>query len=197
MAFPADPAWRPHLPRRHDQHHLHHWLFDRGSLTARLQALGPFSVRVLAQGLGLPTHDEFRQFHLTRRQIVRVREVALYVRDTPQVFAHTVLPMAPRGSITRRLARLGTRSLGSMLFTHPGFSRGDISCRRVDRGHPLHGRAILALGLPPSTSLWARRSCFGFGSQRILVTEVFSPALRAIAPVTKLPQSMSHRNTAS
>jgi chorismate--pyruvate lyase len=90
------------------------------------------------------------------------------------------LPCHPRGPLTRWLARIGTRSLGSLLFADPGFSRGEIHCRRLDQRHPLFLQAIEVLGGAPK-HLWARRSLFRFGQQSVLVTEVYSAALCGVA----------------
>lgn len=188
MSLHARMAWHTRLPRHEDWRHLRHWLLDRDSLTARLQCCGRFSIALLAQARGTPTGDECALLGLRQGRRAWIREVSLSVDDNPVVFAHTVLPMEPRGPLTRWLARLGSRSLGSMLFAHPGFSRGRIVCHALDTRHTLYHRAITALRLnsPPPPQLWARRSCFGFGDQRILVTEVFSPKLRATQPpVTK------------
>ncbi|WP_319244728.1 chorismate lyase [uncultured Propionivibrio sp.] len=167
------------------------WLFDDGSLTARLQGRGKFSLRVVTQRLAPAAADEAALFGLGRRQRAWIREVVLSVDGEPLVFAHSVLPMHPRGPLTRWLARLGTRSLGSMLFRHPGFSRTPLLCQAIDRRHELHRRAVDALGVAPDTLLWARRSNFGFATQGLLVTEIFSPALwaaLAAEAVTKTPQ---------
>ncbi len=159
--------WRATLRRDDDNRRVQPWLRDRGSLTARLQARGRFSVGLLRQHLARPTADEAAPLGLRLGVRARVREVVLRVDGIPVVFAHTVLPCRPRGPLTRWLARLGTRSLGAMLFAHPGFARG-----------PLHSRAIATLGCTART-LWARRSRFVFGRQSVLVTEVFSPRLHA------------------
>jgi chorismate--pyruvate lyase len=93
-----------------------------------------------------------------------------------------VLPYRPRGALTRWFERLGNRSLGAVLFSHHGFSRGALKTKRLDHRHALYQPAIDAMKLDPSAppTLWARRSLFVFRSQSVLVTEVFSPALRAV-----------------
>ena len=151
----------------------------QGNIAARLQARGKFALRVLRQRLDKPTRDEAIALGIKCNVLVRTREVALYCDGKPVVFAHTILPRHPRGPVTGWLARLGNRSLGAMLFDHPGFSRSQIRSKRLDCRHPLFEPAIAALQLtgPQPRALWARRSRFGFGRQSILVTEVFSPAL--------------------
>ncbi|SDI13594.1 chorismate--pyruvate lyase family protein [Propionivibrio dicarboxylicus] len=191
MAAPSRKPWRRHWPGPRRPAAFRQWLLDDGSLTARLQRRGKFSLRVVAQGLATPTADEAALFGLGPTQQARIREVVLSVDGTPLVFAHTVLPTQPRGPLTRWIARLGNRSLGSMLFRHPGFSRTPLLCQPIDRRGNLHRRAVEALGIAPDTTLWARRSSFAFATQRLLVTEIFSPALwsaLAAEAVTKTPQ---------
>ena len=177
MSIKQRLAWRGRLPSAANT--MDTWLHERGSLTARLQARGRFAVQLLRQGLARPTFDEALALGLKHDRLHRVREVALRVDDVALVFAHTVLPCRPRGPLTGWFARLGDRSLGALLFAHPGFVRGVITCRRLDHRHPLFRPAMVALELTgePPTSLWARRSRFAFGHQSVLVTEVFAPAL--------------------
>lgn len=152
------------------------WLRDRGSLTARLQEHGNFAVRLLRQGLGRALPDEAAFLGLADEASVWVREVALLCDGEAVVFARSVLPRRPRGPMTRALARLGSRSLGALLFSQPGFQRGAMHFGRLDARHPLFERAQRVFGLGGRT-LWARRSCFAHDAQAVLVSEVFSPAL--------------------
>lgn len=172
-------AWRAKLLRSAENIPFNPWLRDRGSLTANLQTRGKFVVRVLRQGLAIPTRDEAIALGIKRDQLAWVREVALLCDGEPLVFAHSVLPCRPRGPMTRWLARLGKRSLGALLFAHPGFARGAIHCKRLDHRHELFHPALeaMCLAASPPQHLWARRSLFAFGAQSVLVTEVFAPAL--------------------
>lgn len=183
--------WRPRPLHRLDNNGLRDWLTDPGSLTARLQQHGVFTLRLLRQGLARPNPDEAALLGQSAGRLARIREVALYCDNRVLVFAHTALSRAPRGPLCRWLDRLGERSLGALLFAHPGFARGPLRSRRIDARHPLYARAIAALGLsaaPPT--LWARRSCFTFDAQRVLVTEVFHPAIARLDPIcTPNPKS--------
>ena len=178
MSFKTRVAWHAKLPR--SAAHVAGWLQGSGSLTARLQARGGFALDLLRQGLARPTLDEAIALGVKRDQLLRVREVALRVDGLALVFAHTVLPSRPRGPLAVWLKRLGNHSLGALLFTHPRFARGALSCRRLDPRHALFQPAVNALELTdaPPKALWARRSRFTFNRQSVLVTEVFSPALR-------------------
>jgi chorismate--pyruvate lyase len=104
-----------------------------------------------------------------------VREVVLECDGRPVIFAHTTLATVAPGRLSRWMAGLGNRSLGSLLFSYPGFRRGTIEFLRLDARHPLYRRAA-ALG-PVGASLWARRSLHRLGWQQVLVTEVFLPAI--------------------
>ncbi|MBI4742010.1 MAG: chorismate lyase [Betaproteobacteria bacterium] len=169
-------VWRSALARSAENAAYLPWLRDRGSLTVRIQARGHFAVRVLRQGLARPTRDEAALLGIRASALVRVREVALLCNGAEAAFAHTVLPCRPRGPLTRWLARLGNRSLGSLLFSHARFARGEMGFKRLDVRHPLFTPASQVIGGSQKV-LWARRSLFRFAAQSALVTEVFSPAL--------------------
>ena len=150
---------------------LRGWLTEAGSLTARCQAAcHDFRVRLLRYGKAPPLADES-----SGRAHAWVREVVLECDGVPVIFAHTTLSTATNGRLTRWLSRLGSRSLGSLLFSWPGFRRGAIEFRRLDARHPLYRRAaVYDAGVK---YLWARRSLHCLGGQEVLVTEVFLPAI--------------------
>jgi len=158
---------------------LRPWLTERGSLTARLIGHHPcFRVKVLKQGMALPHHDELQPLTLPRRAQALGREVLLLSGETALVYAHSVVPRSALRSGFRMLNRQGARSLGATLFANPRIWRGTLMFAKIDRRHPLWCRANAAVGsLPPH--LWARRSCFLLGRARLLVTEVFLPAVVA------------------
>ncbi|HRH13930.1 MAG TPA: chorismate lyase [Azonexus sp.] len=163
--------WRSRLAGGGPDPVLRSWLTESESLTSRCQRVcRDFQVRVLDYGKDMPQADE-----MARRRLAWVREVVLECDGVPVIFAHSVLSTATRGRLTRWLARLGSRSLGSLLFSYPGFKRGAIEYRRLDARHPLYQRAA-ALGAA-GPCLWARRSLHRLGAQQVLVTEVFLPAI--------------------
>ncbi len=172
-------GWRRHPPSFLRAGLLRSWLVEPGSLTARCQAgCARFRVRLLACGRGAALADE-----VPARGRPWVREVVLECDGVPVIFAHTVLPAQPRGRLSRWLARLGSRSLGSLLFAFPGFTRGCLEFRRLDRRHPLYARA--ARHGPDEPDLWARRSRHELEGQEVLVTEVFLPALVTRTPAER------------
>ncbi|EXI89355.1 MAG: chorismate pyruvate lyase [Candidatus Accumulibacter sp. BA-94] len=107
MSAVGGQQWRGRITRTEDNAPLLPWLRDCGSLTARLQSRGRFTVRLLRQRRCQPTADEALALGLPPAALAWVREVALSCDDRVVVFAHTVLPCQPRGPLTRWLARLG------------------------------------------------------------------------------------------
>lgn len=147
------------------------WLREPGSLTARCQRnCGQFRIRLLRAGWIKPMADE-----PASRGLIRGREVVLECDGQPVIFAHSVLLTASKGRLPRWLAGLASRSLGSLLFTHPGFKREALAFRQLDARHPLFLRA--AAWAPGAAELWARRSVHHLGTQSLCVTEVFLPAI--------------------
>src|SRR5690554_7027979 len=69
------------------------WLFDAGSLTARLKALRPgqFRVEVLNQYYDSPTSVERTEMRLSSNQKVWVREVVLMLGEVAVVYARTAI----------------------------------------------------------------------------------------------------------
>lgn len=152
---------------------LRSWLTEPGSLTKRcVAACRQFQVRLLRFERGDALADAIGP------QQAWVREVALECDGVPVIFAHTTLAAGHRGRLGRWMARLGSRSLGSLLFAYPGFRRGQIEFLRLDARHPLYRRA--ASLVPVGPLLWARRSCHHLDGQDVLVTEVFLPAIRQL-----------------
>ena len=166
--------WRSKLGPGAPETRLASWLGEPDSLTARCRrACMEFRIRLLRSGLMQPIADES-----TRQQLAHVREVLLECDGVPVIFAHSVLSTVTNGRLTRWLAGLGSRSLGSLLFSFPGFKRGQLEFLRLDARHPLYRLAApWATGAP---QLWARRSEHRLGRQVLCVTEVFLPAINRL-----------------
>lgn len=159
--------WLPRLPATGVPPGLRPWLTEAGSLTARCQRhCREFRLRPLRQGMFVPlVNTEYAAASLP------VREVVLACDGRPVVFAHSVLSHPRSGPLGRWFGRLGSRSLGSLLFAHPGFRRGPIEFLHLGPQHPLHRQICRHLGAQPA--LWARRSRHSLGAHSVLVTEVF------------------------
>ena len=158
------------------------WLQNRGSLTQLIQrrCCGEFSVKPVFQSLAAVCGDELAVMNLRRDELALVREVYLYCGETPVVFAHSVVARNDLRGAWRSLIGLGTKSLGTVLFTNPIVKRTPLRFKKLTSAHPLFTRACRKLQVQPA-SLWARRSLFTLHGQSILVTEVFLPSILELA----------------
>lgn len=159
--------------------HYRPWLLDEGSLTRRLQArCQTFRVNGLRQRRGQALRDECVALPLRAREKVLLREVFLCNGSEPLVFARSVLPRRSLRGAWHRLACLGARPLGEVLFSDPAVVRTPLAYRKLLPNHPLFRLASAGMErLPPC--LWARRSVFSRYGAGILVTEVFLPGVLA------------------
>ena len=161
---------------------LRRWLLDRGSLTRRIQLRShQFHVELLALTRAPANRDERYLIETAARTVCAVRQVALHSDGVAVVFAHSVAARRALKGPWRLLLTLGTRPLGAALFADPRVRRQSLRFRRIRRGHELYKIACGLLEAAPA-GLWARRSLFVFHGSRLLVTEVFLPAILALAP---------------
>lgn len=153
------------------------WLFEPGSLTRRLRHVcgTEFRVRLLRQEWCKPFADEARILHLAMGRRAVVREVALQWGERPLVVARSVIPAKTLKGVDRRLAHLGTRPLGEILFADPRLEKRSLELSEVAAAR--WQRELRAgLGLGPRT--WGRRSLYTLGrGHRLLVAEFFLPEL--------------------
>lgn len=161
------------------------WLLDSASLTLRLQRLCPgrFRVRVLSQQWGLAAPDEAQRLGMRGRGLAVIRQVQLLCDDRPWVYARTVIPATSLRGRLRRLAHLGSRPLGGMLFSDPGMHRGAVELACIGKHEHLYTSATRTLRKRPK-NVWGRRAVFRLSSHPLLVSEVFLPDF----PVANPPQ---------
>lgn len=176
----GEPLWLAarRFSRRRIPPPLLDWLLDRASLTRRLQDHCPrrFSVEVLAQGWRRPMRNEALLLGTRLPARALVREVRLLCGGMPLVFARTVIPAATLSGSRRRLARLGSRPLGAVLFADPGMRRGELELSCIRPGQRLFDTATRGLAEPPPR-IWGRRSLFFLGERPLLVQEIFLPGV--------------------
>jgi chorismate--pyruvate lyase len=170
--------WRPYRCYRRSELPalLAVWLLDTASLTRRLQGLcaGSFRVRVLSQLRSRPRRDEARALGMRHGAWAIVRQVQLLCGTRPQVYARTVLPLSSLTGRVRRLARLGARPLGAMLFADRGMRRGNVELARLRNGERLYAEATRE-SRPGAGVIWGRRSVFRVANKPLLVSEIFLP----------------------
>ena len=184
----GDPRWRPvgeynaaSLP-----HRQRYWLLDEGSLTARLTGLqrGDFSVRRLSQRWEQPLPSERRLLGMPLRQRGLVREVALMLGCQAVVFARSVFPVTSLAGELGHLRQLQNKSLGSILFGHPGMRRSPF-----ELAHIPGDSHYLPPSLRQAVPAWGRRSRFLIGGRDLLVSEVFLEGFVPWQPAGSLRRS--------
>lgn len=166
------------VPRTHLDTVTADWLFTTGSLTRRVRCAcaGRFAVQVIGQAWKRPQVDEWRRLGMRAGMVAWVREVFLQCGDTPWVFARTVIPSSSLTGSRRRLARLGDRPLGKLLFADPAMRREPVELGVLSAGSRLYARATAPLCRPPR-EIWGRRRVFHMRGKPLLVSEFFLPAL--------------------
>lgn len=158
--------------------HLHDglldWLLDPASLTARLKThCDEFRVEVLGQQITQCNAIEANEDIAVGEEVL-VREVVLFCDNKPQVFARSLLPLKSLTGEEQKLAELGSKSLGQVLFNNPNLIRKNIEIALFS---PVSSLSLLVseLNLPFTQSLWGRRSVFVLKNKPIMVAEVFLP----------------------
>ncbi|MDY6978349.1 MAG: chorismate lyase [Pseudomonadota bacterium] len=157
------------------------WLFDKGSLTRRLQQAcsGNFRVEVVDLHWQRPLLNERRRLAMPARQVALVRQVYLYCDEKPCVFARTIIPGATLSGAERHLAVLGNRPLGAVLFADPRMHREPMEFTRLQPGERLFDTAVQRLDVTPA-AIWGRRSQFYLAAKPLLVNEIFLPPIEKL-----------------
>jgi len=150
------------------------WLFDASSLTARLirKCSGKFRVELLSQGVERPALDEIKALNLAYGDSALVREVYLYCKNKPVVYARTVIPLSTLTGAQRSYGNLGNRPLGAMLFADKTMKRDEVVISRLLPGSTLYGKTGVT-----GKDVWGRRSVFHVGGKPLLVSEYYLPTL--------------------
>jgi chorismate--pyruvate lyase len=141
------------------------WLFDSGSLTARLLEAsdGDLRVRVLRQRLEVPKFSERQRLSLGERRRALVREVVLYGGGQPWIYARSILPLTTLTGRLRKLRQLSNQPLGELLFNDPSMRREPVQF------------ACFGSVSSGDVAIWGRRSVFTLDNKPLLVAEVFLP----------------------
>ena len=152
------------------------WLFDPTSLTARLMRYchGRFSVRVLSQGYRHARLGERRALGMGDRENALIREVHLLCDDKAVVYARTVIPVSTLVGPQRRLAHLGNKPLGAVLFSDNSMQRGEVQVAKLTAGQVRLAEESYA---GTHADIWGRRSVFKLNERPLLVSEYFLPNL--------------------
>ncbi len=169
--------WHP-VQRRLMPKALRPWLAEKGSLTRRLRRFNQvdFSVQLLGNSWIKPLADESLKLNLAMSALAYQREVLLMDGDRANVYARTIIPQQTYQSMPHLFNRLGGRSLGDMLFSHPSVERGPIEIARLRPGQWLYEVALFEQYDRPEY-LWGRRSVMYLKGMPLLINEFFLPAI--------------------
>ena len=135
-------------------------------------------MRLLSQGWGAPRLDEAQALGMRQGERAVIRQVHLLCGNRPWVYARTVIPATSMRGKLRRLAHLGTRPLGAMLFADPGMRREPVELANIRHGEALFRDASRHLRLQHA-NIWGRRSVFRIAHKPLLVSEIFLPEFPA------------------
>lgn len=179
-----EPRWR--LTRHYTTAQLppacRPWLLDDSSLTVRLIELnlGTFRVQRRYQGWHTPLLSESTLLGVPARQLALIREVGLMLANQTVVFARSVFPISSLTGDLAHLRYLKNKSLGAILFKHPGMRRSPFELARIAGDND-----YLPEDLQQTAPAWGRRSRFLIGGRSLMVSEVFlegfSPWTAALA----------------
>lgn len=179
-SFNGEPKWQPAgMPSKLDlPPGLMDWMMDRGSLTRQVinACGGRFRVRVIRQQWDRAFPSESDLLGIKPRQRCMLREVQLHCDDTPWVFARTLIPATSLIGAARRLAHLGEKPLGAVLFADRDVRRGMSQFACILPPHELFRHATEGMGQRPD-ELWGRRTVFHVSGRPLLVNELFLPEL--------------------
>lgn len=179
-------VWRHRLHwKMHPRHarlpaYVWPWLMDAASMTAKLRCrCRLFEVVCLQSAMVTGTPEECHALGLPRHSRVLERRVLLYCDGRPVIYGHTVTAAGAVQSHWPYLRQLGNVALGSKLFTDPQVVRGGMTYMRLRPGDRLMQQACTygagSMGFPEQ--LFARRSLFIRAAGKMLVTDVFLPAM--------------------
>jgi len=154
---------------------LKSWLFDTGSLTARLlkHCPGRFSVQLISLERTTPDLDEASALNLKPRSQAMIREVILCCDKQPVIYARTIIPVSSMRGALRGLATLGNQPLGAVLFADKSMKRKPVQVSSISPAHKYYSR----IGNKGNEKIFGRRSVFVLKGQELLVSEFFLPGL--------------------
>lgn len=135
-------------------------------------------MRLLSLAWGPPRLDEALALDMRHGERAVIRQVHLLCGDRPWVYARSVIPATSMRGKLQRLAHLGNRPLGAMLFADPGMQRGSVELANIGPGEALFRDATGHMRQQPG-NIWGRRSVFRIAHKPLLVSEIFLPQFPA------------------
>jgi len=160
---------------------LQEWLLTKGSLTQKVisRCKGRFHLEIIQHGRVRPQLNERRLLMMSDTETALRREVVLCCDATPLIFARTIIPGTTLRGAGLRLARLGRKPLGDLLFRDHSVLRSDLQVTCMDAKNALFDSVkVKTKAKTNKQDVWGRRSIFFYADEPLLVSEIFLPAIR-------------------
>lgn len=134
------------------------WLQHRGSLTQKLREMHPLNIRLelKSEVWELPHKDEAQLLGLEPLELTLVREITWLFQKKPWIKARVIIPKCATLGPGHELTKIGSRSLGDILFLDPNLRRSEFLFSAEEE-------------------YFSRRSIFYYYGKPILVQEDFFP----------------------
>ncbi len=139
-----------------------------------------FRVEILQHKIAVPRLSERRSLALKPRSAAIIREVLLWGREEPWVYARTIIPLTSLSGPLAHLKKPDSRPLGAMLFSNPTMQRGPMELGCLTPDNSILPNRLCDIDSP----LWGRRSVFRVAGKPLLVSEIFLPTFN---PGTQAP----------
>ena len=178
LLLKREPLWQENRPGLRHKLPLavQSWTYESGSLTQRLRDRygNAVKVKVLLQRWCTPFLSERRLMGLPEQRYHLVREVLLYAHGTPLILARTIIPETTIKAVNNKLAHLGNRPLGEIIFSYPKLERVAMDVCLV-KPKTWTNTALVEADI--KQDLWGRRTVYGIAHHQMLVNEFFLPAI--------------------
>lgn len=141
-----------------------------------------FSVSLVSQSINYIPDDEVDPLECQKNTQGLIREVYLLGNCSPCIYARVTVPEKTFLANREDFENLGNRPIGeTMLYNDPSVTRGDFEIKRLTQDDYLLFDSVVhqnffevaIASMHKVKELWARRSVFTKGTNRLLVTEVF------------------------
>jgi len=157
------------------------WLKYRKSTTKRFSTLsqsqGKYQVNVLRHEMSALREDDIKSLKITPKTQGIIRETILSLGDRTCMFARSIFPESSLQGENAMLRKLGSRSLGRVLFSDETLSRTPFEFAALSAGQCDYDHIAKLVNEPLPKTLWARRSIFQLHGKPLLVMEVMLPGL--------------------
>lgn len=168
----AVTSWTSH-PSPSLSAHEKAWLYQPGSLTNQLRALGAFTIEILDQRHAQATATDNSVLPGTEGAQLWIRSVLMSVAGRPLVVARSIAPNQAVHTEWDALETHGLRPLGEILYDDPSITRKPFEWAVLAADDPLYATAHRYC--EEDARLLARRSTFIRHDQPLLIAECFLP----------------------